>query len=85
MLCSYTTPQKVSGLGTAAPRTPICNNNISISWVWSFWLAFSMQFACSVQKMFRMYRESAAVRRPKKRVITCRIRLAFVPEFGRFG
>ena len=30
MLCSYTTPQKVSGLGTAAPRTPICNNNISI-------------------------------------------------------
>ena len=36
------------------------------SWVWSFWLAFSMQFACSLQKMFRMLRESAAVRLSKK-------------------
>ena len=36
------------------------------SWVRSFWLAFSMQFACSLQKMFRMIKESAAVRLSKK-------------------
>ena len=56
--------------GSAAVQKNVLSRVVS---VWRFfvglvvfWLAFSMQFACSLQKMFRMLRESAAVRLSKK-------------------